>query len=256
MMRFRYAIVSFAALVIVLAALDLFLTLSPWCYITLLVLLIVVITYGASQIGSQFFVAAKCRGDYSSKTVALTFDDGPIPGKTDRLLDLLLENEIKAAFFCIGSRIEEHPELVRRIVAEGHLIGNHSYYHRNLFALQKSKTIALELEMTDAIIMQATGTKPHYFRPPYGVTNPMVANAVNIAGHEVMGWSIRSLDTLAKNPTKLLNRILQRVKGGDIMLFHDHSEAMFVMLPELLEQLSNLGLKVERPDVLLTKKHT
>jgi peptidoglycan-N-acetylglucosamine deacetylase len=139
-------------------------------YVALVAVYIIINGIGASMLSLQYFVPVKFKGQ-QNQSVALTFDDGPVAGKTEKVLDVLKEYNIKASFFCIGKKVEQHPDLLRRIDAEGHLIGNHSYHHGYTFDLQSSSMITKELADTDTVIASVINKKPRFFRPPYGVTN-------------------------------------------------------------------------------------
>lgn len=226
----------------------------PWyVYVSILGIYAAIHVYGSIKLSARFFVPVFDRGSVSSNAIALTFDDGPIEGKTDRLLDILKSKHVSAAFFCIGNRIESHPELASRIHQDGHLIGNHSFWHGKTFDLQLSSSIAKELIDTDAAIRKSTGLTPLFFRPPYGVTNPMVAEAVALTGHKVVGWTIRSFDTVISDRVKLLNRVSSAIRSGDVVLFHDFSDAMLDILPEFIDHVRKLGFKIERIDKLLNE---
>ena len=183
------------------------------------------------------------------------FDDGPIPVMTEKILDVLNTHKVPAAFFCIGNRVHDYPALIKRMHEAGHLIGNHSYWHGAMFDLQSPDKIAKELADTDVAIQKAINKKPNFFRPPFGVTNPMVASAVKRRGYKTIGWTVRSFDTMTKNGNALLDRVTNSLKGGDVILFHYYSTAALEMLPAFLDQVALLGLKIVRVDELLKEKH-
>ncbi len=227
---------------------------SWWSYGILATLYVAILAYGTAVLSVQFFMPVKFKGDDSSGSVAITFDDGPIPGRTEAILEILKSHQVSAAFFCIGNRVEANPELTRRISEEGHLIGNHSFWHEATFDLQTAGSISKELVDTDQSILKAIGKKPGLFRPPYGVTNPMLAKAVNAGGYKTIGWSVRSFDTVIKDGKVLFNRITKSLKGGDVILLHDYSDSTLEILPALLDHISKLGLKIVRVDELLNEK--
>lgn len=113
------------------------------------------------------------QGPNDEKRLALTFDDGPDPVYTERLLDLLKEEEIKATFFVLGYKAKQHPSLLKRMVAEGHSIGNHSFTHQELTKLEQSEVLD-EVQQTQAVIEEATGVTTNLVRAPYGSVNDMV----------------------------------------------------------------------------------
>lgn len=207
--------------------------------------------YASSSIGSQYYVRAICYGNKDSNAIALTFDDGPVPDRTNRILDILKEKNVPAAFFCIGNRVDENQEILKRIDTEGHLIGNHSYYHKKTFPVQSLAAIAGELTKTDQSIETVIKKKPAYFRPPFGVTNPVVAGGVLYTGHAVIGWNVRSLDAVIKNKKRLWKRITHNLGAGDIVLFHDYAELTVEILPEYIDHIRKSGLKIVRLDDLI-----
>jgi peptidoglycan-N-acetylglucosamine deacetylase len=252
----RYAIVSilFLSAFIMLLAIDGMVHIPLYWFILLVILFLIIKIYGVTVLSAQFFVPVLYKAKLPTNTIAITFDDGPIAGNTERVLDILKEHNIKSTFFCIGSRAKENPNLLKRIVAEGHALGNHTYWHGKTFDLLPSNRVEKELIDTNQVIQQATGVAPRFFRPPYGVTNPMIARAVTRQKYTVIGWSVRSFDTIIKDKKKLFNRVTRQLKAGDIVLFHDYSESMLGILPEFLMHVNKLGLKVVRVDELLNER--
>ena len=184
------------------------------------------------------------------KKIAITFDDGPNP-YTERVLDVLKANNIQATFFCIGSQIEKYPEIFKRIIAENHIVGNHSYSHSNKIGLFSKAEMISEIERTDEIIKRYSGKKSNYYRPPFGVTNPNIAKALKVTKHKVIGWNIRSLDTKIKSEEKILIRIKKRLSPGSIVLLHDTSEKTVRVLEQLLVILSENQYEAVTVETLL-----
>ena len=251
----RYYITTSVFLLLILAslALDGTFDISRWWYIGLSVVFVAVVAIGVSVLSLSFFVSVKSTGNFTDR-VALTFDDGPVPGKTDQVLRILKEFNVPAAFFCIGNRVDKYPGIVRQIDQEGHIIGNHSYWHGKFFDLKSAPMVTRELYDTDVAIYKVIGKKPKFFRPPYGVTNPMIARAVKRLNHTVIGWSLRSFDTITSNPDKLLRRVTNKLKGGDVVLLHDFSPATVTALPEIISHIKKRGLKIVRLDELIKEK--
>jgi peptidoglycan/xylan/chitin deacetylase (PgdA/CDA1 family) len=254
MLNNRITNIVFFLLLFTVILSDVFGNVSGWTYAIVIIVYAAVHAYGSINLSARFFLPVKFRGDGAVKAIALTFDDGPIPGNTERILDILKDHQAKAAFFCIGFRIKDHPQLVKRIHDEGHVLGNHSYWHSKTFDLQSSGKIAAELTDTDTEILNTIGLKPKFFRPPYGVTNPMVASAVKEKNYTTIGWSIRSFDTMIKDPVKLFKRVTAPLKAGDVILFHDYCESTIEILPQLLDHIAKAGLKIERVDALLNEQ--
>lgn len=195
-----------------------------WIVLLVLCLALLVSVYGASVIGSGIYLSAHCRLDTDEKVLALTFDDGPHPEFTPRVLDVLADYGIEAAFFCIGQEVERCPELVRRIQREGHLIGNHSYTHANHLPLFRIPRMEEDFLKCSKAIGSITGNAPLWFRPPFGVSNPNIASVVKKMQLRVMGWSLRSFDGSGKNAEKVIRRVQRKLKPGSIILLHDKRE--------------------------------
>lgn len=183
---------------------------------------------------AQFQVA------HRGKEVALTFDDGPA-APTGIILDALAKEKVKATFFLIGKNIAGNEALVKRMADEGHAIGNHSFSHNVNFDWQSASAMQSELEQTNTAIESVTGTPVKLFRPPYGVTNPNLAKAVARCELKSIGWSLRSMDTVAKDEAQLLKKILRNVRPGGIILLHDRCPITANILPALIQELKKRG---------------
>jgi len=254
MLKYRPVnIISLVAL-LTLVAVNFYVHVPVWSYVLLFVAYNAIQIYGAAVLSAQFFISAKCRGNREGNAVAITFDDGPLPLMTERILAILKSYRAPAAFFCIGQRALKSPEILRKISDEGHLIGNHSFLHGKFFDLQSSKKMVHELEQTDGVIEQAIGLRPRFFRPPYGVTNPNLAKAIRRCGHVTVGWNVRSFDTMTNDEEVLFTRVTKNLQAGDIVLFHDYCESTVNVLPRLLDYIANAGLKVVRVDELLNER--
>jgi len=222
---------------------------SWWWSILVLFVWINLLVLGAIKIRWNFFMVSINKGKHD-KHIALTFDDGPA-NETATILDILKEHDVHAAFFSIGKNAAVHPDLVKRWHNEGHLIGNHSYGHGFNFDWQSVQIMEHELQQTNELIERITGKIPKLFRPPYGVTNPNLARAVKRLGMTSIGWSLRSFDTTAKSKEQLLQRILGRLKGGDIILLHDSMTITREILTELITEAQKKGFTFVRVDQLL-----
>lgn len=200
--------------------------------------------WASADIRSGIYLKCICRGNRMEKAIALTFDDGPDPIHTPRILNILKENNIKATFFLVGSKIEIYPELVKRIYDEGHTIGNHTYSHSGFYTLWSSNRIYEDIQKTNDIIHNIIGKYPVFFRPPFGVTNPLIRKAVRNQ-FDCIGWSLRSYDTLhfLKRNT-ISDRIVHNIKNGDIVLLHDNREDSDLLLKSVIEQITKKGIKI------------
>jgi len=225
-----------------------------WCYLAVIFLWIGINAVGSSRISSNYHVKAFCHNpSETQKKIALTFDDGPSEF-TLEVLALLKKYNVKATFFCIGKNIETHPEILKQIIADGHLVGNHSYSHSKFFDFYNAKQIVAEIKKTDALLEKYTSKKINFFRPPYGVTTPSIRRALNITGHKVIGWNIRSLDGGTKNKELIFNRIIKRVSPGGIVLLHDTASHSVLVLEQFLQFLEQNNYKVISIEELLNLK--
>ena len=176
--------------------------------------------YGGFEGPIDWAMGTTTHGSRDHRRIALTFDDGPDPEHTPRVLDVLAALELKATFFLVGSKVDAHPDLVARIVREGHELGNHTYHHRYL-PLTRSRTVADELARTDAAIMRVTGAVPRFARPPYGGRSTRNVRAFAAAGKQLVLWDVNSFDWKGKPPEEVADRVLSRVRPGSIILMHD-----------------------------------
>jgi peptidoglycan/xylan/chitin deacetylase (PgdA/CDA1 family) len=186
--------------------------------------------------------------------VSLTFDDGPNPEFTPKVLTLLKKHNAHATFFCIGKHAKAYPELVKEIMANGHTIGNHTYSHSNWFGFFRTTKVLSELHKTNAIVLDITGKDMRLFRPAFGVTNPNIRKALQKTDLHSIGWGIRSLDTTWRPANTIRDNILRRISKGDIVLFHDSSEKTMVVLEQLLLFLKEQKLQSVTADRLLQIK--
>ncbi|MCL6473211.1 MAG: polysaccharide deacetylase family protein [Firmicutes bacterium] len=153
--------------------------------------------------------------------VAITFDDGPNPNFTPQILDILKEKGVKATFFVVGLHVKKYPEIARRIVAEGHDIGNHTYTHKDLVPSTRRMVLA-QVHKTDQTIKRVTGVSTNLFRPPRGIySNAVRRLLVEEEGYRFILWSVSSTDWRKISPKNILKRIARYTRPGAILLFHD-----------------------------------
>ncbi|PAM92689.1 polysaccharide deacetylase [Flavobacterium sp. IR1] len=226
-----------------------------WVWFAVIVLIWLGINaVGSARISSNYHVKAFCNNPLETeKKIALTFDDGP-GIFTLEVLALLKKYNVKATFFCIGKNIETHPEILKQIIAEGHLVGNHSYSHSTFFDFYNAEKIREEIQKTDVLLEKFTLKKINFFRPPYGVTTPSIRRALKKTGHKVIGWNIRSLDGGTKNQDLILNRIIKRVSPGGIVLLHDTASHSVLVLEQFLQFLQENNYTVVSTEELLNIK--
>jgi peptidoglycan-N-acetylglucosamine deacetylase len=243
--------ISFILFILAWIGLDIHFQLGTHAYGWLLLIYISVLFCGSYFIQWGFFLKSICRGQTKDKCIALSFDDGPAGDRTERILDLLRENQVKAAFFCVGKNISGHETQLKRMKLEGHIIGNHSFSHHRYFDLFSSSKMLEDLNEMSRTCQTITGLTPLFFRPPYGVTNPNLKKAIHRGGFTSIGWSIRSYDTVIRDENRLLKRILKSLRPGAILLLHDTQEATEKVLPRLLEGIREKGYRVEGLDKLI-----
>jgi len=154
------------------------------------------------------------------KHVVLTFDDGPSPIWTPKILDELKNENIKATFFMIGHHVQKYPEIAKRVAAEGHTIGNHGYAHSVMLYYTPAE-IEEEIKYTEHVIKEMTGVTTKYFRPPKAWLRRTIKEKVKSMGYETVLWSLNSKDWVSFNHKTIARYITKNVKNGDILLFHD-----------------------------------
>jgi peptidoglycan-N-acetylglucosamine deacetylase len=222
-------------------------------------ILVVVLYLGVSItlsffIGSGYHMKALCQAVTDEKIVSLTFDDGPYSVLTPKLLDELKSLGLPAAFFCIGNKIKGNEEILVRMAREGHLIGTHSFTHSNWFDFFSPARMRKELKDSAFAVADATGLKPLLFRPPYGVINPMLKRALQGSGYYVTGFSNRAWDTSVKKKEEILDRILNHLKPGDVILLHDTIAESVDLIRALAEKIQASGYRIVPLDQLLNIK--
>ena len=156
----------------------------------------------------------------NKKNVVLTFDDGPSPVWTPKILDELKKEKIKATFFMIGHHVQKYPEIAQRVAQEGHTIGNHGYAHSVMLYYTPAE-IEEEIKYTEHVIKEITGITTQYFRPPKAWLRRTIKEKVKSMGYETILWSLNSKDWVSFNHKAIAQYISKRVKNGDILLFHD-----------------------------------
>jgi peptidoglycan/xylan/chitin deacetylase (PgdA/CDA1 family) len=187
----------------------------------------------------------------AARMVALTFDDGPDPAVTPRVLDLLDRHGASASFFAIGRRAARHPELLREALRRGHDVQNHTLRHPLGFAAWTPGAMRRELEAAQSAIAAACGATPRFFRAPAGLRNPLLDPVLARTGLHLASWTRRGYDTVSRDPDAVLRRLTRGLAAGDILLLHDGSAArdargvpvVLTVLPALLDHLAALGLR-------------
>ncbi|RUT10126.1 hypothetical protein DSM106972_006210 [Dulcicalothrix desertica PCC 7102] len=188
----------------------------------------------------------------SEKVIALTFDDGPWPQSTPAVLDILKKNNIKGTFFIVGQMLKEHPDMGKRVVAEGHVIANHTWHH--WYHYMNPQAAAFEIDNTSNLIYQVTGVKTSLFRPPGGIkTNGPYAYAKNQKYATIM-WSSDSSDYARPSVPKLISNVMREAKPGGIVLMHDgggNRSNTVAALPQIIDNFRKQGYRfVTVPELL------
>ena len=189
-------------------------------------------------VGNSSIVFSKSREP--TKKIALTFDDGPHPRYTERILNILDKYHIKATFFVIGVNIQNYPAPLKKIYESGHEIGNHSFSHDNQNDLNSLNAVA-EMKKCQDLIIKETGIAPRLFRPPRGACNSDVIDAAKTLGYSVVLWSIDTLDWKGTPSQIIASAVEKQAHGGDIILMHDYTslknttcDALEIIIPRLL----------------------
>lgn len=230
-------------LLLILVSIDFLVTdISVFIY-SIVALFIVILAVGSAKIQLNFFTKGYHSLNTSQKAISLTFDDGPHPVYTPQILAVLDQYKAKATFFCIGKHIEEHEDVIKEITDLGHRVGNHSYSHSFFFSFFSTRKVMTEISKTNLLIESVTGKDCNIFRPPYGVTNPPIAKAVNLLGMKLIGWNIRSFDTSTKDPKMVIRRVIKKIKPGAVILLHDNRKHTPEILDAILQYTSKNNYK-------------
>lgn len=190
------------------------------------------------------------RGRVGDRRYALTFDDGPLPGATDAILDCLKTYEAPATFFVIGRCAERWPALVRRMHDEGHVVANHTWDHSRLGMWRGPWYWRQQIERTDAVIERLIGRRPVLFRPPLGVRTPVNTAVLRSTGHACVMWTRRALDGVTTTADRIETRLMATAADGDVLVLHDGREPAskrdagptVEALPRVIEAFRRRGL--------------
>jgi peptidoglycan/xylan/chitin deacetylase (PgdA/CDA1 family) len=177
--------------------------------------------HGTWHRNSRVFGPVLNRLPAGTNAVSITFDDGPNPVATPRILDVLRSEGVQATFFVLGRHAERWPELVRRMADEGHQIGNHGYWHRKLHRRSPAYVRDDLVRGTAAIERASGGVRPHVFRAPHGFRNPWVTPIAASLGQRTIGWSLGVWDSARPGADEIVRRALGGLSAGSILLLHD-----------------------------------
>ena len=197
------------------------------------------------------------KGSTNDYKIALTFDDGPDGVYTPQILDVLKKYQVPATFFLMGKRIEKHPEVVKRIKKEGHIIANHTFTHANLAKISEEQFYS-EIQKTESSIKQITGLNTSLLRPPYGALSVNIMDKIKNMGYKTIFWSVDTRDWYAQDVNQILINTLPEVKQDSIILFHSAGggkghdlSASVKVLPELIQTLRMVGYEFVNIDELI-----
>ncbi len=211
-----------------------------WCSGGLVAGYLLLSGVGVFAVGMDYYCVAVRRGKAGKKRIALTFDDGPDGETTPLLLDLLKKHKAHATFFCVGERAEANPEVIKRIVKEGHTLGNHSHAHHWWTNFLTRRPLVDEINRAQRVLTELSGIAPRYYRSPMGLSNPHLAPALKATGLKLIAWDVRPFDR-GKPAETIIRRIVGKGPGtgpasdGSIVLLHDRGAAPGNLKPAVTE---------------------
>lgn len=250
----KYGIINGLAVVsiLILSFLDWLYDIPWWGYLILVSIWVLITLSGSFFIRLNYYLTALNSNKNTTKNeLAISFDDGPHPEFTPQILGLLKQFNAKATFFCIGKNVDAHGQILEKIIAEGHTVGNHTYSHSNSFGFFSTVKVIAELQKVNTLVKKITGKEMRLYRPAFGVTNPKIKKAIIANGMQPIGWSVRSLDTTNRTQDEILKRITSNLAKGDIILLHDTSTKTVAVLEQLLLFLQQKKLQSVTIDQLL-----
>lgn len=212
------------------------------------------VTQHQGELGRGVRYAKLIQGDPLKKQIAITFDDGPHPGYTAQILQILRRYNAKATFFVVGAQAEKYPDLVRAEVAGGHEVGNHTFDHFSLTKIPPSY-VPIEIKACGEVLKKITGCAPHLFRPPGGEYNRAVAQAAEELGYTMVLWTGDPGDYASPGANVILRRTLHEIGPGGILLLHDGIAQTLQVLPQMLEYLRDNGYETVTIDEMLAQAH-
>jgi len=253
-----------------LAAIGVFATLwlghapTSWWIAGLIVLLAFsLMAWGVFDVNSSLWAPTlwRVRG---INAVALTFDDGPDPGFTPRVLEILAREKVTATFFVVGERARLNQDLLREIDSQGHLVGNHSFSHAWNINFAMHAGLTREIEDCNAAIEAALGKRPEFYRAPHGFKNPALGDVLARLAMTCVGWQVRGFDAVRSDADAIARRMLLKARAGGILLLHDGSglqgtqdrSATLAALPVIIGGLRARGLVFVRLDELVVPPAT
>lgn len=258
------------------------------CILAIVLSITVFMVWASASIRSGVYVRAFCCEKTDRKVVYLTFDDGPHPPETERVLDVLRERGARATFFLIGSKVSGNEVVLRRMLEEGHALGLHTYSHAGTFPLLSFDKMLADVNEGKRAVESVAGKKISLFRPPFGVTNPTISKVIRTLGLQTVGWDVRSFDTMFCKSSEhsckssehsckqtgyscmqsehsckqsghdwyvpVVERIMKQVRPGSVILLHDRLDGASSLLALLLDSLAASGYDFTRalPNTLIS----
>jgi peptidoglycan-N-acetylglucosamine deacetylase len=180
-----------------------------------------VMTDGIARPASSVLCPTISRVNHGGDCIALTFDDGPDPLVTPKILDLLNASGARGTFFVIGRSLERNLDVARRALDAGHELGNHSWQHAYFQSMHSTRALARDVDSADRLLNSLSNRVRMLYRAPVGIKSPPLARVAKARGLTVVAWSIHSRDTIDFNPKRVAARVLRRIRPGDIVLMHD-----------------------------------
>jgi peptidoglycan-N-acetylglucosamine deacetylase len=223
-----------------------------------LVITIALFAWSIFLVNSSFWIPTLWRSSRPARAVALTFDDGPDACFTPRVLDILADKQVPATFFVVGERAERHPDVIRRAHDMGHAIGNHSHTHSLRFHFRHGSGLRREIGACNRAIRSAIGLEPRLFRSPQGLKTPALGDALRERDMIAIGWQVRGMDYLFRDPERIARRIVDGAVDGGVLLLHDGGglqgsmdrSATIRALPLVIDGLRARGFTFLRVDQL------
>ena len=229
------------------------------CILAIVLSITVFMVWASASIRSGVYVRALCREKTDRKVVYLTFDDGPHPPETERVLDVLRERGARATFFLIGSKVSGNEAVLRRMLEEGHALGLHTYSHAGTFPLLSFDKMLADVNEGKRAVESVAGKKISLFRPPFGVTNPTISKVIRTLRLQTVGWDVRSFDTMFCKSSEhsckqsghdwyvpVVERIMKQIRPGSVILLHDRLDGASSLLALLLDSLAASGYDFTR----------
>jgi peptidoglycan/xylan/chitin deacetylase (PgdA/CDA1 family) len=201
--------------------------------------------------GNQVFGKTIVAGPSDEKVVALTFDDGPNPPYTDRILDVLAKEHVHATFFLVGRAVAAYPNVVRREVLEGNALGNHSWEHEHLIVRTRTQVRA-SLQKTDDAIFKATGTRTTIMRPPFGSRDWIVLGVAQKMGYTPVMWSVPLVGDWENPPAEVIaQRVLANVRDGSMVVLHDGDRGLLCTSQHLAAHICDRSSDIDATRIIV-----